>query len=42
MSLLTMAVRRSALIRPVVREAFTELIATAFLLIAVVGSGIMA
>ena len=42
MSLLTMAVRRSALIRPVVREAFTELMATAFLLIAVVGSGIMA
>jgi len=36
------AARRHALSRPVVREAFTELIATAFLLIAVVGSGIMA
>ena len=35
-------VRRRALSRPVVREAFIELLATAFLLIAVVGSGIMA
>jgi glycerol uptake facilitator-like aquaporin len=34
--------RRHALSRPVVREAFIELVATAFLLIAVVGSGIMA
>jgi glycerol uptake facilitator-like aquaporin len=42
MTLLTMAARRHALSRPVVREAFTELVATAFLLIAVVGSGIMA
>ena len=42
MSLLTMAARRHALARPVVREALTELVATAFLLIAVVGSGIMA
>ena len=42
MSLLTMARRRHAVGRPVVREAFTELMATAFLLIAVVGSGIMA
>ena len=42
MSLLTMARRRHAVSRPVVREAFTELMATAFLLIAVVGSGIMA
>jgi glycerol uptake facilitator-like aquaporin len=36
------ALRRHALSRPVVREAFIELVATAFLLIAVVGSGIMA
>jgi glycerol uptake facilitator-like aquaporin len=36
------AARRHALSRPVVREAFIELVATAFLLIAVVGSGIMA
>ena len=42
MSLLTMAARRHALARPVVREALTELVATAFLLIAVVGSGTMA
>jgi glycerol uptake facilitator-like aquaporin len=35
-------VRRPALSRPVVREAFTEFVATAFLLMAVVGSGIMA
>ncbi len=34
--------RRGALTRPLVHEAFTELVATAFLLIAVVGSGIMA
>jgi glycerol uptake facilitator-like aquaporin len=36
------AARRHALSRPVVCEAFIELVATAFLLIAVVGSGIMA
>jgi glycerol uptake facilitator-like aquaporin len=36
------AARRQALSRPVVREAFIELVATAFLLVAVVGSGIMA
>jgi glycerol uptake facilitator-like aquaporin len=42
MTLLTSAARRHALSRPVVHEAFTELVATAFLLIAVVGSGIMA
>lgn len=36
------AARPAALSRPVVRAAFTELVATAFLLIAVVGSGIMA
>jgi glycerol uptake facilitator-like aquaporin len=42
MTLLTMAARRRELSRPVVHEAFTELVATAFLLIAVVGSGIMA
>jgi glycerol uptake facilitator-like aquaporin len=35
-------VRRHALSRPVVRAATTELVATAFLLIAVVGSGVMA
>lgn len=34
--------RRAALSRPLFREAFVELVATAFLLIAVVGSGIMA
>jgi hypothetical protein len=33
---------RRALSRPIVHEAFTELVATAFLLIAVVGSGIIA
>jgi glycerol uptake facilitator-like aquaporin len=38
----TTTLRRPALSRPVVREAITELVATAFLLIAVVGSGIMA
>jgi glycerol uptake facilitator-like aquaporin len=37
-----MAYRRAALSRPVVRAALVELVATAFLLIAVVGSGIMA
>ena len=42
MTSIATAVRRHALSRPVVREAFTELVATAFLLIAVVGSGIMA
>src|SRR4029077_19587536 len=36
------AARRHALSRPIAREAFIELVATAFLLIAVVGSGIMA
>jgi glycerol uptake facilitator-like aquaporin len=36
------AVRPAALARPVVRAALIELVATAFLLIAVVGSGIMA
>lgn len=38
----TTALRRPALSRAVVREAVTEFVATAFLLIAVVGSGIMA
>jgi glycerol uptake facilitator-like aquaporin len=42
MTSLAEAARPAALARPVVREAFIELIATAFLLIAVVGSGIMA
>src|SRR5215813_12428991 len=42
MTLLEMAARRHALSRPIVHEGFTELVATAFLLIAVVGSGIMA
>ena len=42
MTFLEIAARRSALTRPIVHEAFTELVATAFLLIAVVGSGIMA
>ena len=42
MTSIATVVRRHALSRPVVREAFTELVATAFLLIAVVGSGIMA
>src|ERR1700747_956073 len=37
-----MAMRRAALSRPLVHEAFTDLVATAFLLIAVVGSGIIA
>jgi len=36
------SLRPAALTRPVVREAFIEFVATAFLLIAVVGSGIMA
>jgi glycerol uptake facilitator-like aquaporin len=36
------AVKRAALSRPLVRAAIIELVATAFLLIAVVGSGIMA
>jgi len=36
------AARRHALSRPLVREAVTEFVATAFLLIVVVGSGIMA
>jgi len=39
---LEIASRRRALSRPIVHEAVTELVATAFLLIAVVGSGIMA
>ena len=38
----TTALRRPALSRPLAREACIELVATAFLLIAVVGSGIMA
>jgi glycerol uptake facilitator-like aquaporin len=38
----TTALRRPALSRHIVHEAFTEFVATAFLLIAVVGSGIMA
>jgi glycerol uptake facilitator-like aquaporin len=42
MTSIATAARRHALSRPVVREAFIELVATAFLLIAVVGSGIMA
>jgi glycerol uptake facilitator-like aquaporin len=42
MTSLAEASRPAALTRPVAREAFIELIATAFLLIAVVGSGIMA
>ncbi len=42
MSAAVEAARPAALSRPVVRDALTELIATAFLLIAVVGSGIMA
>ena len=42
MSFLEIAAHRRALSRPIVHEAFTELLATAFLLIAVVGSGIMA
>ena len=42
MSALAAAARPAALARPVVHAALIELIATAFLLIAVVGSGIMA
>ena len=42
MTFLEMAAHRRALSRPIVHEALTELVATAFLLIAVVGSGIMA
>jgi glycerol uptake facilitator-like aquaporin len=42
MSSLAEATRPAALARPVAREAFVEFIATAFLLMAVVGSGIMA
>ena len=42
MTFLEIAAHRRALSRPIVHEAFTELVATAFLLIAVVGSGIMA
>src|SRR5579862_6310653 len=42
MTLLAEATRPAALARPLAHEAFIELIATAFLLIAVVGSGIMA
>ena len=42
MTLLEIAAHRHALSRPIVHEAFTELVATAFLLIGVVGSGIMA
>jgi hypothetical protein len=36
------AARPAALVRPAVHAALIELVATAFLLIAVVGSGIMA
>jgi glycerol uptake facilitator-like aquaporin len=39
---LEIAAHRHALSHPILHEAFTELVATAFLLIAVVGSGIMA
>ena len=39
---IAIAARRAALSRPVVQAAFTELVATGFLLIAIVGSGIMA
>src|SRR5215468_5115153 len=42
MTLLELAAHRHALSRPIVHQALTELVATAFLLIAVVGSGIMA
>lgn len=42
MTSLAEAARPAALSRPVVRAAFVEFVATAFLLIAVVGSGIMA
>src|SRR5215469_10421586 len=42
MSSLAEAARPHALARPLVHEAIIELVATAFLLIAVVGSGIMA
>ena len=42
MTSLTTATRPEALSRPVIAAAFIELVATAFLLIAVVGSGIMA
>ena len=42
MTFLEIATRRRALSRSIVHEAVTELVATAFLLIAVVGSGIMA
>jgi len=42
MTFLEMAAHRRAVSRPIVHEAFTELVATAFLLIAVIGSGIMA
>jgi glycerol uptake facilitator-like aquaporin len=42
MTSLAEATRPAALSRPVVRAAFVEFVATAFLLIAVVGSGIMA
>jgi len=42
MTFLEIASRRRALSRPIVYEALTELVATAFPLIAVVGSGIMA
>src|SRR5690349_13695122 len=42
MTFLEMAAHRRTLSRPIVHEALIELVATAFLLIAVVGSGIMA
>jgi glycerol uptake facilitator-like aquaporin len=41
-SALALIARPAALVRPVAHEALIELVATAFLLIAVVGSGIMA
>src|SRR5262245_39632258 len=42
MTFLEMTAHRLTLSRPIAHEAFTELVATVFLLIAVVGSGIMA
>jgi glycerol uptake facilitator-like aquaporin len=42
MTFLELAAHRRALSRPIVHEAFSELVATAFLLITVVGSGITA
>ena len=42
MTAIATAARPAALARPIVHSALIELVATAFLLIAVVGSGIMA